>query len=209
MDKSLPKIEFKEAVKMLDTGYYLMHLNYLLGGERSEIYRKNCDCSHFLVKAGQDWRNPNNPIVLVIADAEAEQKYLGSRAGTEKYGEQDRTYEELIIENQLLKKAVITFLHDSASPIRTLRSGEGNVKYWVEKCIKSTEGSEDKEAFDRILRIGKRMIKAVDTLNKFYRTLWRAVDRRNPPDNEELRTIIADIGKILDAAWEASKDKEV
>ena len=101
--KQLPKIEFHEAVKMLDTGYYLMHLNWLLG-QRSEIYRENRDCSHFLVKAGQDWRNPNNPITLVIADAEAERKYMGSHAGTEKYGDQDRTYEELIIENQLLKK---------------------------------------------------------------------------------------------------------
>ena len=197
MKQSIPKIAFEEAVRMLDAGYYIMHLNYLLGGQRSEIYRRNRDCSHFLVKAGQDWRNPNNPIVLVIADAAAEKKYLGSRAGAEKYGDRDRTYEELIIENQLLKKAVIEFLHDSASPISTLRSGEGNVKFWVEKCIKSTEGSGDKEAFDRILRIGKRMIKAVDTLNKFYRTLWRAVDRRNPPTNEELRVVIEDIGKIL------------
>ena len=205
----MEKIPFSEAVKMLDTGYYIMHLNYLLGGERSEIYRQNKDCSHFLVKAGQDWRNPSNRIVLVIADAEAEKEYLGSRAGAEKYGEADRTYEELIIENQLLKKAVRVYLHDSASPISSLRSGEGNVKYWVEKCIKSAEGSEDKEAFDRILRIGTRMIGAVDTLNTFRRTLWRAVDRRNPPDNEELRNIIADIDKILDEAWEASKDKEI
>ena len=209
MKQSIPKIEFSEAVKMLDTGHYIMHLNYLLGGERSEIYRQNRDCSHFLVQEGRDWRNPNNKIVLVIADAEAEEKYLGSRAGKEKYGEEDRSYEELIIENQLLKKAVIMYLHDSASPISTLRSGEGNVKYWVERCIKSTEGSGDKEAFDRILRIGKRMIKAVDTLNKFYNTLWRAVDRRNPPNNDELRTIIADIEKILDEAWESSKDKEI
>ena len=141
MKQSIPKIAFEEAVKMLDAGYYIMHLNYLLGEQRSEIYRQNRNCSHFLVEAGKDWRNPNNPIVLVIADAEAEQKYLGSRAGAEKYGDRDRTYEELIIENQLLKKAVIEFLHDSASPISTLRSGEGNVKFWVEKCIKSTEGS--------------------------------------------------------------------
>ena len=76
----MEKIPFSEAVKMLDTGYYLMHLNYLLG-QSPEIYRQNRDCSHFLVQEGRDWRNPNNRIVLVIADAEAEQKYLGSRAG--------------------------------------------------------------------------------------------------------------------------------
>ena len=193
MKQPIPKIEFHEAVKMLDTGHYLMHLNYLLG-QRSEIYRQNRDCSHFLVKAGQDWRNPNNPIVLVIADAEAEQKYMGSRAGAEKYGEQDRTYEELIIENQLLKKAVITFLHDSASPISTLRSGRSNVEYWAGKCA---EIAGESEHFDKVSKIGERMIKAVDTLNKFYSTLWRAVDRRNPPNNNELRNIIDDLEKLL------------
>ena len=190
----MEKIPFSEAVKMLDTGYYLMHLNYLLGGQRSEIYRQNRDCSHFLVQEGRDWRNPNNRIVLVIADAEAEQKYLGSRAGREKYGEQDRTYEELIIENQLLKKAIIEFLHESASPISTLRNGTTHIEYWASKCA---EIGGDSEHSDKVSKAGKRLIEAVDIHNKFTRTLWRAVDRQNPPDNDELRTIIADIGKIL------------
>ena len=202
--KQLQKIAFTEAVKMLDAGFYLMHLNYLLGGHRSEIYRQNEDCSHFLVKAGQDWRNPQNPIVLVIADTEAEEKYLGSRAGREKYGEQaDRTYEELIIENQLLKKCVIEYLHESASPISTMRNGMSNFEYWAKKVA---EMGDDEETTRRLKRIGKSIIGAVDLLNKFRRTLWRAVDRRNPPSNEELREIIADIGKLLDEDWQANKD---
>ena len=199
----MKKITFSEAVKMLDTGHYIMHLNYLLGGHRSEIYRQNRDCSHFLVKAGQDWRNPNNPIVLVVADAEAEQKYLGSRAGAEKYGEADRTYEELVIENQLLKKCIITYLHESGSPISTMRNGMSNFEYWAKKVA---EMGDDDETTRRLKRIGKSIIGAVDLLNKFRDTLWRAVDRRNPPDNEELRTIIANIEKILGEDWEANKD---
>ena len=195
--KQLQKIKFEEAVKMLNTGYYLMHLNYLLGGSRSQIYRENRDCSHFLVKAGQDWRNPNNPIVLVIADAEVEKKYMGSRAGTEKYGEQDRSYEDLIIENQLLKKAVIEFLHDSASPVSILRNGQHNIEYWARKCAEIGGDSEPAEHLSEII---PHFVDGIDILNKFYRTLWRAVDRRNPLNNDELRTVIADLGKILDEA---------
>lgn len=206
MNHSIPKIEFKEAVKMLDAGYYIMHLNYLLGGSRSEIYRQNRDCSHFLVRAGQDWRNPNNKIVLVIADAEAERKYLGSRAGTEKYGEIDRTYEELIIENQLLKKAIRVFLHDSASPLSYFRNQIPNMEFWLEQI---EEGEDNTKYFERVFRIGKGVIRSLDVLIKFRHTLWRAVDRRNPPTNDELRTIIADIEKILDEAWESSKDKKI
>ena len=182
------KISFEEAIAMLDTGHYIMHLSWLLGGESSEIYRQNSDCSHFLVKAGQDWRNPNNPIVLVIADAEAEKKYMSSRAGAEKYGDRDRTYEELVIENQLIKKAVIEFLHDSASPVSCIRHDSSFIKRSI-----------DRGEYDKANHFNKRIIsRGVDVLNKFYHTLWRAVDRRNPPDNEELRTIIEDIGKILD-----------
>lgn len=206
MHQSIDKIEFEEAVKMLDTGYYIMHLNYLLGGQSSEIYRQNRDCSHFLVKAGQDWRNPNNPIVLVIADAEAEQEYLDSRAGTEKYGVRDRTYEELVIENQLLKKAVRVFLHDTGSPMGYFRNQLRNMDYWVSQYNKETDNSK---YFDRVASIGKGIIRNINTLLKFHHTLWRAVDRRNPPDNDELRNIIADIGKILGEAWEAPKDKEI
>ena len=195
MHQSIEKISFQDAVKMLDAGYYIMHLNYLLGGSRREIYQQNRDCSHFLVKGGQDWRNPKNSIVLVIADAEAEQKYLGSRAGKEKYGDRDRTYEELIIENQLLKKAVIEYLHDTGSPISILRNDMRNFEYWMNKFA---EIGDNKETTRRLKRIGTHIIEAVDTLNKFNRTLWRAVDRRNPPDNDELRNIIADLEKLLD-----------
>ena len=194
MNHPIPKIAFSEAVKMLDAGYYLMHLNYLLGGERSEIYRQNRDCSHFLVQAGRDWRNPNNKIVLVIADAEAEKKYLGSRAGTEKYGEQDRTYEELIIENQLLKKAIRVYLHDSASPLSYFRNQIPNIEFWLEQL---DEGQDNTKYFEKVTRIGKGIIRSLNVLIKFRRTLWRAVDRGEPPTNEELRTVIADIGNVL------------
>ena len=194
MKQSIPKIAFEEAVKMLDAGYYIMHLNYLFGGQRSEIYRQNRNCSHFLVEAGKDWRDPNNPIVLVIADAEAEQKYLGSRAGAEKYGDRDRTYEELIIENQLLKKTIRVFLHDSASPLSYFRNQIPNMEYWLEQI---DEGEDNTKYFERVFGIGKGVIRSLDVLIKFRHTLWRAVDRRNPPTNEELRVVIEDIGKIL------------
>ena len=194
MKHPIPKIGFHEAVKMLDTGYYIMHLNYLLGGQRSEIYRQNENCSHFLVKAGQDWRNPKNPIVLVIADAEAEQKYMGSRAGAEKYGQADRTYEELIIENQLLKKAIDVFLHDSASPLSYVRTQIPNMEYWVNQFDKD---GDNNQYFESVLRIGKGILQNMNTLIKFFHVMWRVVDRRNPPNNAELRTIIDDLETIL------------
>lgn len=191
----MEKLEFRDAVKMQGKGFYLLHLEYILGRSR-EVYSENKDCSHFMVEAGKDWRNPNTPIVLVIADPEAEAKYLGSRAGRDKYGERDRTYEELIIENQLLKKAMATHLHDSASAVSTLRSGERNVSYWVKRCIESSENSEDKESYARVVKIGERMIKAVDWLCDYRRVMWKALDRRNPPNNDELREIIKELERL-------------
>ena len=205
MNTSIPKVDFKEAVKLLDTGYYIMHLSWQLE-QSPEIYRQNRDCSHFLVKAGQDWRNPKNPIVLVIADPEAEKKYMGSRAGTEKYGDRDRTYEELIIENQLLKKAVRVFLHDLGSPLSYFRNQIPNMEYWVKQYDKEADNSK---YFERVLKIGKGLIRNINTIIKFHKVLWRAVDRRNPPNNEQLQVVIADLEKLLSEDWEANKDKEI
>ena len=209
MQEAILKIDFKDAAKMLDGGSddgecYIMHLSYLGGTSRSEIYREHgLECSHFLVAAGRDWRNPQTPITLVRKDAKAEQKYLESRAGHDKYGtpDTDRSYTDLMVENQLLHKVIRVFLHDSASPLSVMRNGLGNFEFWSDKAI---EAEGDEESASRLKRIRTNIIAAVDKLCDFRRILWRSVDRRNLPSNDELRNIIADLEKVLS---EAENDK--
>ena len=188
----MQKLEFREAVKMLDAGFYLMHMNWLSQTPRHQIAIDNEDCTHFLVQSDTDWRSNATDIVLVIGDAEAERQFMGSSRAGEKYGsEQDKPYDELMIENQLLKKAIITYLHEMGSPLSSFRSGVPNIEYWVNK------GNKDEKTFKRIIRIGKSLIRSLDVMCKFQRVMWRVVDRRNPPDNDELRVIIADLNKVL------------
>ena len=206
MENALLKIDFKDAVELLDAGCYLMHLNYLMTGTRSEIYRENWEsCSHFLVEGGRDWRNPQTPIVLVRKDREAEQKYLESRAGKEKYGtpDTDRSYTDLMVENQLLHKVIRVFLHDSGSPLSVMRNGLANFEYWADRAI---EAEGDEEAASRLKRIRTNIIAAVDNLCEFRSILWRSVDRRNLPSNNELSNIISDLEKVLSEAEEAQGD---
>ena len=188
----MQKLEFREAVKMLDAGFYIMHISWLSQTPRYQIMRDNEDCTHFLVQSGTDWRSNATEIILVIGDAEVERQFLGSSRAGEKYGsEQDKPYDELMIENQLIKKAIITYLHEMGSPLSGFRNGVPIIDYWLNK------GKPDEKAYKRIIRIGKSLIRSLDVMCKFSKIMWRVVDRRNPPDNDELRVIIADINKVL------------
>ena len=183
----MQKLDFAEAVSMLDDGYYIMHLDWLYRTARHNLIREHEDCSHFLVQAGVDWRKPGIEIILVLEDVEAECKYMDSRAGVEKYGKygesQDKSYQDLIIENQLLKRAIVMYLHEIGSPLSYFRNSLRNAEYWTSQ-----------NAIARIVKIGKGLVRNLDVMCRFSHVLWRAVDRRNPPSNDELRVIIDDFG---------------
>ena len=200
----MQKLEFREAVKMLDSGFYLMHMHWLYQTQRHQISRDNTECTHFLAQSGTDWRSNATEIILVIGNEEAERQYMGSRAGEEKYGSDNNKWDEglvskVIIENQLLKKAIITYLHEMGSPLGGYRNSVPIIDYWI------TKGNKDEKTFKRIIRIGKSLIRGLDVMCKFSRIMWRVVDRRNPPDNDELRVIIDDLNKVLGESSDAAE----
>ena len=45
--KAMQKLEFREAVKMLDAGFYLMHISWLRQTPRHEIARVNTEMHAF------------------------------------------------------------------------------------------------------------------------------------------------------------------
>ena len=129
---------------------------------------------------------------MVIGDAEAERQFMGSSRAGEKYGgEQYKPYDELMIENQLIKKALITYLHEMGSPLGGFRNYVPTLNHWIGKA------GNDEKIYRRMIRIGKSLIRALDVMCKFQHVMWRVVDRRNPPDNDELRVIIDDLNKVL------------
>ena len=64
----MDKITFSEALKMCQaTGHAMWHIKWY-----PPLERKYPDCSHFVVQAFKDWRDPKGHLAVVIHDRKAE-----------------------------------------------------------------------------------------------------------------------------------------
>ena len=203
----MKRVDFKTAAEMVEKGsHYMLHLYWLIGNFPGIRQSNNYECSHFLAQEGKDWRNPNTPIILVEKDYEAEAKFEAERLRkeAEQLGEvRDRTYDELREENDLLRRSLLVLLHDSGSPLSTLRNGRVNLEFWVESFEEGKHG--ELEPKERIHSITANMMSAVDTLCDFYNIARAIINPKDLPNNQRLRNIIAALGDVLKNAEEKRK----
>ena len=198
----MEKLSFEDAIIMTGKGFYMMHLEWLNYYE-PDIIKNNPDCSHFIVQAGQNWRDISHRVALVLKQEDVPDEpriYTEIVMKTldidgEDYNsavEHTKRLKELYIQNRLLIKAFRTYIHETGSPLGTFRNRIPILTYWLESDKISAEEKEE-----IVLKNCGDIVKALDVLVEFRKKITELLDFQNPPDNEKIEEIIQELEKIL------------